>query len=202
MPDAAAHAQPDPFRIHRVIAVHDCADSLGDPFDHPEYWCPEDGTPAPVAPPDMPKWKYYQRYGGLARTVAEERGDFDTPEAKASGARRDRAAREFWGVKPEPRLVRQRRAPLAIQRRRVHRERRPGVTRVARRRSSAASRDGPDDSDPHRAIARAAGVIAAAGVNHTFAELRFLLGPLFSPAEALQVFSLLPSEAEEEAWAQ
>jgi hypothetical protein len=45
-------------------------------------------------------------------------------------------------------------------------------------------------------------VIAAAGIHHTFAELRFLLAPRFSPAEALQVFSLLPSEAEEEAWAQ
>jgi hypothetical protein len=45
-------------------------------------------------------------------------------------------------------------------------------------------------------------VIAAAGIHHTFAELRFLLAPLLSPAEALQVSSLLPSEAEEEAWAQ
>jgi hypothetical protein len=87
---------------------------------------------------------------------------------------------------------------------RTHRERRPRVVRVARRRSTSASRDGPDDLDPppSPAAAIAARVIAAAGIHHTFAELRFLLAPLLSPAEALQVSSLLPSEAEEEAWAQ
>jgi hypothetical protein len=119
--------------------------------------------------------------------------------------REDRAAREYWGVKPKrPKQVRQRRAPLAIERRRVHRERRPAGVRVARRRSTSASRDGPDDLDPppSPAAAIAARVIAAAGIHHTFAELRFLLAPLLSPAEALQVSSLLPSEAEEEAWAQ
>jgi hypothetical protein len=163
----------------------------------------------------MPKWEYYRLYGALGRTVAEERGDFDTPEAKAATARRDRKAREFWGMKPKPiyqplpgvptsgprpKLVRQRRAPLAIQRRRVHRERRARAVRVARRRSTSASRDGPDDSDPSPAPAVAA-LIAAAGIHHTFAEQRLLLAPLFSPAETLRVFSLLPSEAAEEAWA-
>jgi hypothetical protein len=43
-------------------------------------------------------------------------------------------------------------------------------------------------------------VIAAAGIHHTFAELRYLLAPLFAPTEASQVFALLPSAMQASAW--
>jgi hypothetical protein len=114
----------------------------------------------------------------------------------------ERRTREYWGVVPRRRgPVRQRRAPAAIQRRRAHRERRPRAVRVARRRStSSPSRDGPDDLDPSPAVAVAAKVIAAGGIHHSFAELRYLLGALPSPAEALQAFGLLPESMQTSAW--
>jgi hypothetical protein len=175
-------------------------------YVHPaEEWDPESGVPPPARKPGEASWAYFARCGWLARNEAERLGYFDAPAARADQARADRRAREaLLGVSPKhPRLARQRRPPLAIRRRRVHRERRPGAVRVARRRStSSASRDGPDDLDPSPAPAVAARIVAAAAIHHTFAELRDLVAPRFSPAEGLQVFSLLPSEAEEEAWAQ
>jgi hypothetical protein len=184
------------------------ADSLGHQlpsYVHPaEEWDPESGVPPPARKPGEATWDYSARCGWLARNEAERLGYFDAPEARADQRRADRRAREaLLGAVPRHPTV-GRRHPISIQRRRGHRERRPGASRVARRRSSAASRDGPDDLDPppSPAAAVAASVIAAAGIHHTFAELRFLLAPRFSPAEGLQVFSLLPSEAEEEAWAQ
>jgi hypothetical protein len=83
---------------------------------------------------------------------------------------------------------------------RTHRERRPRVVRVARRRSTSASRDGPDDLDPSPAPAVAARVIAAAGIHHPFLELRYLLGALPSPTEALDLFCLLPRSMRTSAW--
>jgi|SRR5215211_2767056 len=192
MPDADAQAQPDSLRHHAPYYV-----------PPPEEWRPEDGGSPPARQPGEATCDYAARCGWLALNAADRLGFFDTPEAEAIRTRRDRKAREYWGVEPKPkhrRLVRQHRAPLAIQRRRVHRERRPGSVRVARRRSTSASRDGPDDPDPSSVVARAAGVIAAPGVHRRFPELRYLLGTLLTPAEALQAFVLLPADQQEAAW--
>jgi hypothetical protein len=142
---------------------------------------------------------------------------------------KDRRARDYWGVgfnphhqpvrhnpdayrvlprlAPEPfppssaraKMVRQRRAPAAIQRRRVHRERRPRAVRTARGRSRTASRDGPDDLDPSPTAAVAAKAIAAADIHDTFAELRFVLGAAPS-GRGVGGVCLLPASMQTAAW--
>jgi len=170
----------------------------------------------------------------------------DSHAAQTRCETNDRRARDYWGassnphhqpVRPNPdayrvlprlapeqsppssaraKIVRQRRAPAATQRRRVHRERRPAV-RNARPRTASASRDGPDDPDQDPArlenpearraqpgfdgAKAAAEAIARGRAGFTFPELNFILSPLFRGAEdRLEVFLRLPAQMREAAW--